>query len=838
LATAAALEWGPVAAFLANWSAAVAAHPGSDPASANPAALATTQAGFANDSTALAVLDAFYGAPGAPGFNGTDDCASDPANVTACADAAARATLPAVLASAVPPAEAPVAAGALADLGVLNFTDPAAEAAAVDDVLADESGLPAAWLGTVGDAFPTHVATVQAVAAWAGAISTGTPVASWPLPAPEAIRSPYVDAADDATLVVVDFTEPSGFTTADGATPVHDEVAALNGLVPPVVAAHDPSGTVSVLQTGPAALDAEEASDLSSDLAVVLPLTVGVLVLISMLYFRSPVVPLVTFAALGLALALGLGGVVLLGTLVTHVDPTSLTLENTFVLGVGTDYAIFLVARYREELHGGASSSEAIVTSVTWAGQSIATSGATAVLATLALAFSGVALLSQWGMVLSLAVLIAVLVALTVVPALLALFGPRVFWPATRERIARDGATVAARVAEERTYFYRAGRRVARHPVAVIGVILLVSAPLVAVAATSGTSYDFYAQLPAGHPAADGLARLAATFGPGFAFPLTLLVTFDGPVLPAAGPNATEFATLDALTALLNGTAGVASVDSPIGPAGAPLATWLAFDTLPPATRAELNETGRSFVGSDGRTVVLTVQPGAPGLSGSAVALLGTLRSEVGAFAADHPAIASTAFGGGAAVTSDIQASTAAATERMAILVAVGLVLVLLAVLRSIVVPLLAVATIGLSIGWAWGITNLVVADLLARPLFYFVPTVLFILILGLGIDYNIFLLTRVREERLRGRPPVDATVHAVGRTGGIISAAAVILASAFAILATGDFLLLQAIGFSVAVAIVLDATVVRTYLVPAALVLLGRRSGGPAPRAGDAPPP
>ncbi|HTT35533.1 MAG TPA: hypothetical protein VMH78_06670, partial [Thermoplasmata archaeon] len=150
LATAAALEWGPVAAFLANWSAAVAAHPGSDPASANPAALATTQAGFANDSTALAVLGAFYGAPGAPGFNGTDDCASDPANVTACTDSAARATLPAVLASAVPPEEAPVAAGALADLGVLNFTDPAAEAAAVDDVLADESGLPAAWLGTVG----------------------------------------------------------------------------------------------------------------------------------------------------------------------------------------------------------------------------------------------------------------------------------------------------------------------------------------------------------------------------------------------------------------------------------------------------------------------------------------------------------------------------------------------------------------------------------------------------------------------------------------------------------------------------------------------------------------
>ena len=173
-------------------------------------------------------------------------------------------------------------------------------------------------------------------------------------------------------------------------------------------------------------------------------------------------------------------------------------------------------------------------------------------------------------------------------------------------------------------------------------------------------------------------------------------------------------------------------------------------------------------------------------------------------------------------MTHDLQQQTALATERMALAVSIGLVIVLLVVLRSWLIPLLAVATIGVSIGWAWGITNVVFTQLLRYPLFFYVPTILFILILGLGIDYNIFLSTRVREERLKGRSSREAVVQAVAATGGIITAAAIILAGAFAILTAGSFILLKAIGFAVATAILLDAMVVRTYLVPGALQMLG----------------
>jgi putative drug exporter of the RND superfamily len=201
-----------------------------------------------------------------------------------------------------------------------------------------------------------------------------------------------------------------------------------------------------------------------------------------------------------------------------------------------------------------------------------------------------------------------------------------------------------------------------------------------------------------------------------------------------------------------------------------------------------------------------------------------SVRSAFSTFSASHSDVRSISFGGGAPTIDDLANETNTATEYLVIAVSIGLLLVLLIVLRSWIIALMAIATIGISISWAWAITYLVFQELLGFPLFFYVRTILFILILGLGIDYNIFVLTRVREERVKGRSAGEAAVEAVGRTGGIITAAAVILASAFAALMVGEFTLIRAIGFSVAVAVILDAMVVRTYLVPASLQLLGER--------------
>ncbi|MCI4369954.1 MAG: MMPL family transporter, partial [Thermoplasmata archaeon] len=721
----------------------------------------------------------------------------------------------------------------LGTLGVENYTRTASLQASTAIVLSEASGLSAAWILYVWTneyplVVPGHVA--EDADDWGENISETLPVAEFPLPIPPSIGQQFLSPDGTATLIVVAYSQPDGFTTASGATPIYSDVVELNRLVPATLSANGTTSPLAFYQTGGAALDQNEATDLSSSLGIVLPLTLLVLVLITIAYFRAPLAPLITFSALGLALGLATAGVVVVGTLVGHVDVTSVELVTTFVLGVGTDYAIFLVARYREELIAGRTPQEALITSTTWAGQSIATSGGTAILATLALTFSGVALLSQWGSVLSLAILITVLISLTLIPALLTLIGPRIFWPETGAKFTAAAAKRRARVASESGYFYRAGRLGQRRPKTLIVVILLVSIPLLFVALNVPESYDFYGQLPSGHPATDGLNELNEKFGDGYAFPTDVLVTFSAPLVTGTTPNGAEFGDVAALARTFANTSGVAHVDSPVGVSGASLGAYLNWSSSPPAVQATLSATLAPYLGSDSRTIWFTVVPTSTGLSVAAIGLLHTLESEASGFASLHPEVVGLAYGGGASETSDIQAQSALALQRMAIVVSIGLLFVLFVALRSYLIPPMAVATIGLSIGWSWAITYLVLDLGFGVPLFYFVPVILFILILGLGIDYNIFLLTRVREERLRGRTSTEAVVEAVGRTGGIITAAAVILASAFAILITGNFLLLRAIGFAVATAIILDAMVVRTYLVPATLHLLGDRVWGKAP--------
>lgn len=835
------LFWDPPAALVGAWQALVAN--GTAPASANYPAYEQARTELSGSTPALTVLDAFYnGNASVAGFNRSGGCWTDPATLLPCADATARATEVGLVSTLVPtPSERSVPYAVLATLGIENFTSWSSVQGTASVVLGEGAGLPPSWVLHVWQAFPGGTATPATLAAWAAGEVAASTLATEPLPVPVAIYSQFVDPSGTAQIVQVDFTVADDATNASGGDPVYADVGRIDALVPSVVHASDPTHSISYVQTGTAPLDLLTQTAVNSSLQLVLPLTVGLLLVISMAYFRSPMTPLVTFGILGIALVLGIGGTVLIGELVGHVDSTALTLEEVFVLGVGTDYSIFMVARYREEMVAGKSSEDAIVASISWAGQSVATSGSTAIIATLALTFSGVALLAQWGEVLSLAILITMMVSLTMIPACLKLIGPRIFWPTSGERFRRHAAVVAERVRSERTYFYRVGRATQRRPGLTVGAILLVSVPLVLVAISVPLSYDFYAQLPSGHPATDGLNELGQHFGPGFAVPSFALVTFAAPLLVGNLTNATEFTDLASLTSLASSTSGIAAVSSPVGPDGGTLSQWLGLLGLPPATRTNLVGALSGFVGTDGRTVLLSLQPAASGLSVDAVNAVESVESSFRGYASSHPEMTATVFGGGAPTINDLATETATATEYLVLAVTIGLVLVLLAVLRSWIIALMAIGTIGISIGWAWAVTYLVFQEVLGFPLFFYVRTILFILVLGLGIDYNIFLLTRVREERVRGRTAGEAAVEAVARTGGIITAAAVILASAFGALLVGEFTLIRAIGFSVAVAVLLDAMVVRTYLVPASLQLLGERvwslSGRrPKSAAADAP--
>jgi uncharacterized membrane protein YdfJ with MMPL/SSD domain len=837
------LEWGPPATFLAAWESTADHSPG-NASFANYPAYRAAESSLANDTAGLAVLNAFYAGYGgsSAGFNGTAACAALPAQVVNCSNSVVRSQVAGLLPSLVPASGLAVAQASLARLGVQNYTAWSAVRSAAASVVAGEVGYPAAWVDDVWTEFPSGSVPTEAASSWAAAVVANATLASEPLPVPYGISSQYVDRAGTASLISVSFSVADSYTNSSGGDPVYADLPAIDRVAESQLAASDATHSIQYYQTGGAPLDLVTNAIVDQSLTLVLPLTVGLLLVISMIYFRSPLTPLLTFAGLGIALVLAIGGTVLLGTLFGAVDSTSLTLEEVFVLGVGTDYSIFLVARYREELRRGHSPDAAIEQSLAWAGQSVATSGSTAIIATVALTFSGVALLSQWGRVLSLAILITILLSLTLVPAFLKLLGPRIFWPDTGRRFAARSARLNERTAQGRTYFYRAGRFTQRRPGTVVGVILLVSVPLVLIALQVPLAYDFYGQLPTGHPATDGLQELYSHYGDGFAVPSFALVTFASPLVVGNHTNATEFSGLAQLTSIAQNASGIAAVQSPVGAYGAPLAEWENLSSLPTAPQKNLLGTLSGFVGTDGRTVLLSLVPTSTGLSSDAVSAVRSVEASFDAYQHDHPDVTALAFGGGAPSIGDLADTTATATIILVVAVTVGLLVVLIAVLRSWIIALMAIGTIGLSISWAWALTYLVFQELLGFPLFFYVRTIMILLILGLGIDYNIFVLTRVREERVRGASSSEAIVTAVGRTGGIITAAAIILACAFAALTVGEFTLIRAIGFSVAVAVVLDAMVVRTYFVPAALQLLGDRAwsltGRKArPSAAPAPP-
>lgn len=821
--------WGPPQAFLQTWGSLVNNSTG-PPSAENAPAYNTTLAGLGNSSAEREVLNAFYAGTNAsmPGFNVTGaDCASGFPNwseVVACADGSARSNLFALLPS-LPGMNVSVGQVVLASLGAENATNPSAQLSTASTLVGGVAGFPSSWIRAVWATFPAGPPTAREAASFANGTVANSTLSNEPLPVPASLSASFVNAAGTASLVLVGFSVDDGASNATGGAPVDHDLSEIDRQVGLMIATFAPGGNVRFYQTGPAPLDELSSEAVSSSLALVLPLTVGLLLGITMIYFRSPVAALAAFAGLAIALVLGLGGTVLVGSLVTHVDSTAIVLEEVFVLGVGTDYSIFLLARYREELVRGRSSEEAIVGAVTWAGQSIATSGSTAIIVTIALTFSGVALLSQWGMVLSIAILITLVAALTLLPAVLRLLGPRVLWPMTGDRFRRVAAVANERTASRSTYFYRAARAAERRPVLIVGAIVLVSVPLVAVALQAPISYDFYDQLPAGHEATQGLSELGQEFGPGFSVPSYALVTFATPLVFANTSNGREFSDVGTLTAIASASSGIAQVRSPVGPFGASLASWDQLANASFATRTNLMGVLGNYLGDDGRTVLFRLQTSGAGLSLAAVRAIDGLRASFDAFGASHPEVAGIVFGGGAPSIEDIANQTALATEVMLVAVTIGLIVVLLAVLRSWIIALMAVATIGLSISWAWAASDLVLQQLFSVPLFFYVRTILIMLVLGLGIDYNIFLLTRVREERLRGRSAGAATGEAVGRTGGIITAAAIILASAFAALLAGEFTLIRSIGFAVAVAVTMDAMVVRTYLVPASLQLLGDRA-------------
>ncbi|MDH6581858.1 RND superfamily putative drug exporter [Streptomyces sp. SAI-133] len=481
---------------------------------------------------------------------------------------------------------------------------------------------------------------------------------------------------------------------------------------------------------------------------------------------------------------------------VTDVPTFAPVLGSMVGLGVGIDYALFVLARHREYLARGLDPHEAAGRAVATAGRPVVFAGGTVVVSILGLAVANVPFMTVGGFAVSIVVLIMVVASVTLLPAFLGAAGPRL---ARAGRVGRAlRARKVGRLARRRdpvagaapaTGWRRWIGHVSRHPVpyAVAAAGLLLTATLPVLGLRVGLPND--GSLPHSRTERRAYELVAEGFGPGT----------NGPFVIAADP-AGDPRVLDRLVGAVAADPGIASVAPTHIDRATGIATLVVFPTTSPQDKATADTIAR-------------------------------LRTDVLPTAIGHgPATAH--VGGAAASLSDVGQRT---SQRLPVFVAAVLAmsyLLLMLVFRSVLVPLKAVLLNLLSIGaaygimvavfqWGWG--GALIGLEATVPIVSFIPMFLFAILFGLSMDYEVFLLSRVREEYLRTGDNGTAIVEGVSGTARIITSAALIMVAVFLSFAVAEDPSTKMFGLGLATAIFIDATVVRMVLVPATMTLLGR---------------
>ena len=628
------------------------------------------------------------------------------------------------------------------------------------------------------------------------------PLADFPMPLVEGLVGSFVNEPDnDTMLLTIGYGE--GKKGSAYITTVRSVVSK---------AAEDVE--VDHYVTGRDAISYDVEHSIWGDIGLIEPVSILLVLVLIGLFFRSLVASSIPPMVIGLALGLSFTLVTLLGLYLVDVHYSVLPLLVTSSLGAGCDYCIFIMSRYREERRKGQDKESAIRTSVTWAGESIATSGLTVIIGFGVLALGSYWVIQSIGLALAMGIGIALMAALTLLPSVLMLLGDRMFWPAKLGAVPED-------LGPWHRYFVRAAETSIKHAKTILVLAVLISVPTTYLALTLDTSYDFIGAM-ADTESKDGLSAMQDGFGAGRITPTRVALYMSQPVEAGGDLNLEMLDSIRGLTAVLSGMDNVQSVTGPTQPLGEPI-EYRNLSSLPALQRESLSILMLSMLGSnDSRAVLINVVFKEAPYSEPTIGSIEALRQVVATFDAQDPGVNGIYVGGSTAQVSDTSDLMSSEFMTMEVLVIAGIYVVLMAVLRSVVSPLRSILTILLSISWTLAATMLIFEHLRGVPILWLLPMVLMVVCLGLGMDYDIFITTRIREEVERGKGTKDAIVEAMRSTGGVITACGIIMAGAFGTLVVSSGALLQEFGFALAFAILLDATVVRIYLVPAIISLLG----------------
>jgi uncharacterized membrane protein YdfJ with MMPL/SSD domain len=665
--------------------------------------------------------------------------------------------------------------------------------------------------------------------------------------------APFLRAADgQAELLTVSFRQTSfSPTTVEAIARIRDHLAA------------DRPAGLSTHVTGFAGLAADQVSAIETSFQQTAVITVVLVLLILLLIYRSPVAALVPLVTIGVAFLVSRAVVALIADGGLSVSGQAETFMVVMVFGAGTDYCLFLVSRYRE-LRGRQDTAgpNALQRTIGLVGPVVAASGATVIVGFGSQAAAKSGLYKTMGPAIAIAIAITVLASLTLTPALLRLLGRHAFWP-------QGNASVGQPEASPR--WQRRAARVAAQP-----LVLLIAGTILLQIPAAGLgwfkqSFDLVAELPGSADAKVGYGALARHYPPGVVSPVFVIVSADHSLLSDPSIKA-----IDTLTARLAATAGVAQVRSVSLPAAVPL-TQESLPALlgkPPAKPGHPSGAPAVALGLDPNKVDVTplytalAAPGGMHLTGSLLRQYPQITNRLGyllsadrhttrlvislahnpydnssldTFRALNGVVTDTLDGGpltGARVYvagpsafyADIRTTQNHDFRSIVAILLAGIFLVLALLLRSLLAPLYLLATVLLSFAATLGITVAVFQGLLGNAgLSFYLPPLLFVVLVALGADYNIFIVGRIREEIAHGLSVHDATQVGLAATGNVITSAGLVMAGTFAGLMLSPLANLRQIGFAVSIGVLIDTFIVRTMLVPSLIMLTDRYAFWPS---------
>jgi RND superfamily putative drug exporter len=709
----------------------------------------------------------------------------------------------------------------------------------------------------------------------------------------EALRSTLMSADQTTMLMSVDFSVP----------PLSDAAKEAVAQIRDYLQNDHPN--VSVYLTGEIGFFQDLFSSIQQTIDKTTIVTVALVAILLLIIYRSPVAVLLPLVAIGGSFAVARGILGYMGAAGVDISTLADAYLVVIIFGVGTDYCLFIVSRFREELRQR-ERSEAQDYTMRHIGPVITASALTVIVAFLSLGISRFGMTRTTGYALAVGVAVTLVAGLTLVPALMSLFGKYLFWPAKTTSVRREGGFGWGTI----------GNWVSRHPVVVaLPIVFILILPYSALFHLT-RSADIISQMPESADSVQGYQVMSEHFPVGEFSPLYLLIE-------SPQGNITDASSLQVIQGIapsLGYVSGVSRVDYYSAPSSQ-LSAWaiqvrsigdelgtgggldkvtelqasgqflqtlalrypgivqsqnfqqaaanltevsVIADQIPttkpenlPALIAQLQEVTykladslevlvsefrlvantpftayllNTYFSEDGTTTRVNIILSSNPYSAETINTVVRLREAVDKSISTSALKGSSHYiGGESAIQADIMLTNDADFGRVTGLAIASILIIIIILLRSVLAPLYMVGTVLLNYGATLGIATWLFLDVMKHnSVIYMLPMFIFVILVALGADYNIFLVSRIREEAQQ-RSLKEAVSRAVANTGGVITACGIILAGTFATLTTAPLQVVFQIGAAIAIGVIIDTFIVRALLVPSLATIAGRWSWWPS---------